>query len=49
MMRRILSVFAVSMVVVPALSQSGVPMSDITNCFAPPVVDPMFVSTIVGK
>jgi hypothetical protein len=38
-----------SMVVLPALTSSGVPGEDITMCFAPPVVDPAFVGSIVGK
>ncbi len=35
-------------VVVPALASNGVSMSDITNCFAPPVTDPGFIAMIVG-
>lgn len=34
-------------VVVPALSENGVPQDDISNCFAPPVTDPKFVADIV--
>ncbi len=39
----------IGMVVVPALSKAGVPEKDITDCFAPPVVDPAFVADIVTK
>ncbi len=39
----------ITMVVVPALADSGVPETDITDCFAPPVVDPAFVASIVGQ
>lgn len=39
----------ITMVIVPALSKAGVPETDITNCFAPPVVDPAFVANIVTK
>lgn len=31
------------------LADAGVPDSDITACFAPPLVDPDFVATIVGQ
>jgi hypothetical protein len=34
-------------VVVPALMDNGVPMDDITNCFATPVSDPAFKAMIV--
>jgi hypothetical protein len=30
------------------LSDAGVPDADISQCFAPPLVDPAFVATIVG-
>jgi len=36
-------------VVVPALKENGVTEDDITNCFAPPVTDPSFKASIVGK
>lgn len=36
-------------VVVPALKENGVSDDDITNCFAPPVTDPNFKASIVGK
>ena len=31
------------------LADNGVPADDINDCFAPPLVDPAFSSTIVGK
>jgi len=31
------------------LSDAGVPDEDITNCFAPPLVDPTFANTIIGQ
>jgi hypothetical protein len=31
------------------LAANGVPNDDITNCFAPPLVDPKFSSMIVGQ
>lgn len=31
------------------LADAGVPADDISQCFAPPLVDPTFVSTIVGQ
>ena len=34
--------------IVGVLTDAGVPESDITACFAPPLVDPDFVATIVG-
>lgn len=39
----------VGMVIVPALASSGVPNEDITNCFAPPLLDAQFKSSMVGK
>lgn len=39
----------VSMVVVPALTEAGVPMDDITNCFAPPITSDAFMKDIVSK
>jgi hypothetical protein len=39
----------VSMVIVPALTDSGVSEAHITECFAPPVVAPDFVASIVGR
>lgn len=38
-----------SMVIVPALADAGVPTEHITQCFAPPVTDPEFVASIVGR
>jgi hypothetical protein len=35
-------------VIIPALTSNGVPMGDVTSCFAPVVSDPAFVATIVG-
>jgi hypothetical protein len=40
--------YFIANVVVPALSSNGVPMGDITSCFAPVVTDPAFVASIVG-
>lgn len=34
--------------IVGVLTDAGVPETDITACFAPPLVDPDFVATIVG-
>lgn len=31
------------------LADNGVPEDDINNCFAPPLVDPAFADTIIGK
>lgn len=39
----------VGMVIVPALQSVGVAASDITDCFAPPVVDAQFKASMVGK
>lgn len=41
--------FFVTDVVVPALADSGVPEEDITDCFAPPVLDPTFKASIVNQ
>jgi hemoglobin len=38
----------VGMVVVPALADVGVEAADISDCFAPPVVDPAFKGSMVG-
>lgn len=35
--------------IVGVLTKNGVPESDINLCFAPPLVDPAFVATIVGQ
>lgn len=31
------------------LTDNGVPEADVTGCFAPPLVDPAFAGTIIGK
>jgi len=41
--------YFVTEVVVPALSENGVPADDISNCFAPPVTDASFKASIVGR
>ena len=41
--------YFIAEVVVPALSDNGVPSDDITMCFAPPVTDPTFKASIVGQ
>lgn len=41
--------YFVASIIVPALADSGVPMDDISSCFAPPVVDAAFKASIVGK
>ena len=41
--------YFIAEVVVPALSDNGVPMDDISNCFAPPVTESAFKASIVGK
>lgn len=41
--------YFIANVVVPALTGSGVPMDDVSSCFAPPVVDAAFKATIVGQ
>ncbi len=41
--------YFIAEVVVPALSDNGVPAEDISNCFAPPVTDSSFKASIVGK
>jgi hypothetical protein len=41
--------YFVANVVVPALVDNGVPMADISDCFAPPVTDPAFKASIVGQ
>ena len=41
--------YFIANVVVPALTTSGVPMSDVSSCFAPPVVDAAFKASIVGQ
>lgn len=41
--------YFIANIVVPALTGSGVPMDDVSSCFAPPVTDPAFKASIVGK
>jgi hypothetical protein len=41
--------YFITEVVVPALSESGVPSDDISNCFAPPVTDASFKASIVDR
>jgi len=41
--------FFVTDVVVPALADNGVPMEDIQNCFAPPVLDEDFKNSIIDR
>jgi len=41
--------YFIANVVVPSLTQAGVPMSDITSCFAPIVTDASFKASIVGR
>lgn len=41
--------YFIANVVVPALTTSGVPMDDVSSCFAPPVVDATFKASIVGQ
>jgi hypothetical protein len=41
--------YFITEVVVPALSDNGVPADDISNCFAPPVTDAAFKASIVGQ
>ena len=40
--------YFVTEIIVPVLVADGVSEDDITNCFAPPVVDPAFKASIVG-
>jgi len=41
--------YFIASVVVPALVDNGVPMSDIQDCFAPPVVDQAFKNSIIDR
>lgn len=41
--------YFVASVIVPALTKSGVPMGDVSSCFAPVVVAPAFKASIVGQ
>ncbi len=40
--------YFVSSIIVPALTSSGVPMDDVSSCFAPPITSAAFKATIVG-
>ena len=40
--------YFIANVVVPALTTNGVPMGDVTSCFAPVVTDAAFKASIVG-
>ena len=40
--------YFVANIVVPALTSSGVPMDDVSSCFAPPITSAAFKATIVG-
>jgi hypothetical protein len=41
--------YFVSSIIVPALTSNGVPMADVTSCFAPVVTDATFKASIVGQ
>ena len=41
--------YFVTEIIVPVLAADGVSDDDIANCFAPPVVDPAFKASIVGR
>jgi hypothetical protein len=41
--------YFVANIIVPALTKSGVPMADISSCFAPTVVNAEFKASIVGQ
>ncbi len=41
--------YFITEVVVPALTDNGVPADDVSNCFAPPVTDAAFKASIVGQ
>jgi hypothetical protein len=41
--------YFVTSIVVPALTNSGVPMDDVSSCFAPPITSADFKASIVGK
>ncbi len=41
--------YFIANVVVPALVDNGVPMADIEDCFAPPVVDEAFKNSIINR
>jgi hypothetical protein len=41
--------YFVSNIIVPALTSNGVPATDVSTCFAPPLADPTFVASVVGQ
>jgi len=41
--------YFVSDIIVPALSANGVSTADINACFAPPLMNPTFVASVVGQ
>jgi len=41
--------YFVGTIIVPALTASGVPMADVSSCFAPTIVEPAFKASIVGQ
>lgn len=41
--------YFVANIIVPALTKSGVPMADVSSCFAPLVVDPAVKASMVGQ
>ena len=41
--------YFVATIIVPALTKSGVPMADVSSCFAPLVVDPAVKASMVGQ
>ncbi len=41
--------YFIASIVVPALTTSGVPSTDVSSCFAPVVTDATFKASIVGK
>lgn len=41
--------YFIANIVVPALTSSGVPVDDVSSCFAPVVTDASFKASIVGK
>jgi hypothetical protein len=41
--------YFVSNIIVPALTSNGVPMSDVSSCFAPVVTNAAFMASIVGQ
>ena len=41
--------YFLTQIVVPALTTSGVKAEDVGSCFAPPLTDPAFKASMVGK